>query len=123
MCTPLFSECLPLCYNCGTPCPECSQELGLGLPSELQTAQALKDYDQIHPEHIQNQGTCSEEICENEEAGIEMEENVQDATNDRLRERELSSSYCARVASFVWVSLPVCFHCTLAVKCTQYVAY
>ena len=43
LCVPLFGQAMPLCYRCGTPCPECRTELGCHLPTELLSARAILD--------------------------------------------------------------------------------
>lgn len=40
---PLFGERMPLCLNCGTPCPECRVELGHDIPQSMSTAHALME--------------------------------------------------------------------------------
>ena len=42
---------MPVCFNCGVPCPECRNELGLAVPVEMSTARAILDFAQIHPEN------------------------------------------------------------------------
>ena len=39
---------IPLCYNCGIPCPNCREELGKEVPTEMSTVRALLSYDDIH---------------------------------------------------------------------------
>lgn len=85
MCVPLFSECLPLCYNCGTPCPECSHELGHGLPSELQTAMAIQQYGDIH---IQNEGDEEREEDVNSEL-TQNDEEMSESDATELLEQSL----------------------------------
>lgn len=43
---PLFTEeCMPLCHNCGTPCPDCRTQLDVPHPKEMLTATAILDWD------------------------------------------------------------------------------
>ena len=37
---PWFND-MPVCFNCGVPCPDCRTELGEDIPQELSTAHAL----------------------------------------------------------------------------------
>jgi len=39
---------IPLCYNCGIPCPNCREELGKEVPTEMSTLRALLSYEDIH---------------------------------------------------------------------------
>ena len=39
---------IPLCYNCGIPCPNCREELRKEVPKEMSTVQALLSYEDIH---------------------------------------------------------------------------
>ena len=39
---------IPLCYNCGIPCPYCREELGKEVLTEMSTIRALLSYDDIH---------------------------------------------------------------------------
>ena len=39
---------IPLCYNCGIPCPYCREELGKEVSTEMSTIRALLSYDDIH---------------------------------------------------------------------------
>ena len=41
---------IPVCFNCGVPCPECRHELSKDLPMELSTSHALLDSEEIHKE-------------------------------------------------------------------------
>lgn len=41
---PLFGAEMPLCHRCGTPCPECREELGQEIPAELSSALSIMDY-------------------------------------------------------------------------------
>ena len=38
---------MPVCFNCGVPCPECRTELGLEIPEEMSTAKALLDFHKM----------------------------------------------------------------------------
>ena len=38
---------MPVCFNCGIPCPECWTELGLEIPEEMSTAKALLDFHEM----------------------------------------------------------------------------
>ena len=46
---PLFND-MPVCFNCGVPCPECRTELGEDIPQELSTAHALLHFGAIREE-------------------------------------------------------------------------
>ena len=39
---------IPLCYNCGIPCPNCREELGKEVPTEMSALRALLSYEDIH---------------------------------------------------------------------------
>ena len=45
-------ENIPLCYNCGIPCPNCREEMGTEAPAEMSTVRALLDYENIHASTI-----------------------------------------------------------------------
>ena len=47
-CTMPWFDDMPVCFNCGVPCPECRSELSKDLPMEMSTAHALLDFDEIH---------------------------------------------------------------------------
>ena len=46
---PWFND-MPVCLNCGVPCPECGTELGEDIPQELSTALALLYFGAIREE-------------------------------------------------------------------------
>ena len=46
---PWFND-MPVCFNCGVPCPECRTELGEDIPQEMSTAHALLNFEAIHDE-------------------------------------------------------------------------
>ena len=48
MCTPLFSEAMPLCHICGIPCPVCREELELDMPAEHATLKAIENFEDLH---------------------------------------------------------------------------
>ena len=41
LCVPLFGVNMPLCHVCGSPCPDCRENLGEDLPLELVSAREL----------------------------------------------------------------------------------
>ena len=43
---PWFND-MPVCFNCGVPCPECRTKLGEDIPQELSTAHALLHFWEI----------------------------------------------------------------------------
>lgn len=49
-CTMPWFDDMPVCFNCGVPCPECRTELGLNIPMEMSTAHALLEFENIHAE-------------------------------------------------------------------------
>ncbi|KAJ7394858.1 hypothetical protein OS493_000693 [Desmophyllum pertusum] len=55
---------MPVCFNCGVPCPECRTELGLDIPMEMSTAHALLDFKKIHADSDDN----NEQPAESSEA-------------------------------------------------------
>lgn len=44
---PWFDD-MPVCFNCGVPCPECRNELAIDIPVEMSTAHAILDFDKVH---------------------------------------------------------------------------
>ena len=52
---PWFNN-IPVCHNCGVPCPSCRIELASELPSEMSTARAILSFDDIHMNKNQNPG-------------------------------------------------------------------
>ncbi|KAJ7391473.1 hypothetical protein OS493_018520 [Desmophyllum pertusum] len=47
-CTMPWFDDMPVCFNCGFPCPECRAELGLDIPTEMSTAHAIMNFEEIH---------------------------------------------------------------------------
>ena len=39
---------MPVCFNCGVPCPECRTELNMDIPEEMLTVRAINYFNQIH---------------------------------------------------------------------------
>lgn len=52
---------MPVCFNCGTPCPECRTELGLEIPEEMTTVNAILHFEQIPQIDVTDDVVCSEE--------------------------------------------------------------
>lgn len=44
---PLFAK-MPVCHQCGVPCPDCREELQQDVPEEMSTIRAYMYYNQIH---------------------------------------------------------------------------
>ena len=55
---PWFSD-MPVCFNCGVPCPECRTQLGEDIPQEMSTAHALLHFGAIHEKEALS--TCDNE--------------------------------------------------------------
>ena len=58
---PWFND-MPVCFNCGVPCPECRTQLGEDIPQEMSTAHALLHFGAIHEEEVVS--TCDNESGE-----------------------------------------------------------
>ena len=43
---------MPVCFNCGVPCPECRKELGLEIPEEMLTAKAILDFHKMRKVNV-----------------------------------------------------------------------
>lgn len=52
---PWFNN-IPVCHNCGVPCPSCRSELASELPLEMSTARAILCFDDIHKNINKNSG-------------------------------------------------------------------
>ncbi|KAM7450952.1 hypothetical protein ABFA07_001342 [Porites harrisoni] len=53
---PWFND-MPVCFNCGVPCPECRTELGEDIPQELSTAHALQQFGAIREESSEDESS------------------------------------------------------------------
>jgi len=53
---------MPVCFNCGVPCPECRNELGEDIPAEMSTVHAIIDFDERN-------GTDEEDCSSNDNEG------------------------------------------------------
>lgn len=49
---------MPVCFNCGVPCPECRTELGLDIPAEMSTANAILDFAQERQINVTDEVDC-----------------------------------------------------------------
>jgi len=67
---------IPVCHRCGVPCPSCRIQLGSELPSEMSTARAILNYDDIHENINQN----TDDGDDDEQAG-----NAPNEPEDRTR--------------------------------------
>ena len=86
-CTMPWFDDMPVCFNCGVPCPECRTELEADIPMEMSTAHAILDYEKIHAEL----GKSTEEISENESSAVESQRSVESSevtTRMTLRSRK-----------------------------------
>lgn len=63
---------MPVCFNCGVPCPECRSELSKDLPIEMSTAHALLEFDEIHADVHDSKETSlsSSNVSENESSEV-----------------------------------------------------
>ena len=52
---------MPVCFNCGVPCPECRTELGLEIPEEMTTVNAILNLKKIPQIDVPDEVDCSEE--------------------------------------------------------------
>ena len=43
---------MPVCFNCGVPCPECRTELELEIPEEMSTAKAILDFYEMRQRNV-----------------------------------------------------------------------
>lgn len=62
---------IPVCHRCGVPCPSCRNELASELPSEMSTARAILNFDDIH-ENNQNAGDDENADKNDDERGNEQ---------------------------------------------------
>ena len=70
-CTMPWFDDMPVCFNCGIPCPECRSELSKDLPMEMSTAHALLDFDEIHADVEGSKETLSlSNVSENESSVV-----------------------------------------------------
>lgn len=67
-CTMPWFDDMPVCFNCGVPCPECRSELSKDLPMEMSTAHALLDFDEIHADEDNSKETSSSNVSETDES-------------------------------------------------------
>ena len=56
-CTMPWFNNMPVCFNCGVPCPECGTELGEDIPPELSTALALLHFGAVREESSEEDGS------------------------------------------------------------------
>lgn len=68
---PWFDD-MPVCFNCGVPCPESRSELSRDLPIEMSTAHALLEFDEIHADVHDSKETSlsSSNVSENESSEV-----------------------------------------------------
>ena len=45
---------MPVCFNCGVPCPECRTDLNMDIPEEMFTVRSIRDYNKIHEMDVTN---------------------------------------------------------------------
>ena len=84
----------PLCYNCGIPCPNCREELGKELLTEMSTVRALLSYGDIHASTIgedEDDPNAMEQDQEPESGGVPVRDSETPQTPQpqmRLRPRK-----------------------------------
>ena len=71
-CTMPWFDNMPVCFNCGVPCPGCRSELSKDLPIEMSMAHALLEFDKIHADVHDSKGTSlsSSSVSENESSEV-----------------------------------------------------
>lgn len=52
---------MPVCFNCGVPCPECRTELGLDMPAEMSNANAILHFAQERQINVTDEEDCLED--------------------------------------------------------------
>lgn len=75
---------IPVCHRCGAPCPSCRNELASELPSEMSTARAILNFDDIH-ENNQNAGDNENADKNDDERGNEQGGNAPKEPNTALQ--------------------------------------
>ena len=114
MCAPLFGAEMPLCHRCGTPCPECREELGQEIPAELSSALSVMDYEHRHNYTIE---------VESGEVAADVQSKAHTMELKRRQDKKNEVLYCPlqNVLSFeCYYLIPILYH--LAVVFCLYIA-
>ena len=76
---------IPVCHQCGVPCPSCRNELASKLPSEMSTAWAILSFHAIHENNQNLSDDKDDDEDENENDGSASKEPEERATSPQIR--------------------------------------